>query len=68
MIIKKEEAPAIILEIKECATAEQRPVEHNHTNKLDSVTQPEGSISNNTDNGSKRRNILDFFKSLFKQD
>lgn len=68
MIIKKEKAPAIILEIKECSTAEQRPVEHNHTNKLDSVTQPEGSISNNTNNGSKRRSILDFLKSLFMRD
>ena len=66
MAIKKEEAPAYKTEIKECANEEQRLVEHKHTSKIDPVIHPNGNNLNGSNEGAKKRNILDFLKSLFK--
>ena len=67
MTIKKEEAPAYKNEMKECVNAEQQPVEYKHTSKIDPVIQPNGNNFNRSNEGTKKRNILDFLKSLFKR-
>ena len=67
LAIKKEEAPAIIPEIKECATTEPRPVENNHISKIDSATHSEENNPNKANGGTKRRGLLDIIKSLFKR-
>jgi len=67
IVIEKKEAPTYITETKECANAEQRLVEHKHTSKIDSVTHLNGNNLNGSNEGTKKRNILYFFKSLFKR-
>ena len=46
----------------------EQPVTHNNTIEIYSVTQSKENNLNKSNEGTKKRNILDFFKSLFKRD
>ncbi len=45
----------------------EQPVTHNNTIEIYSVTQSKENNLNKSNEGTKKRNILDFFKSLFKR-
>ena len=45
----------------------EQPVTHNNTIEIYSVIQSKENNLNKSNEGTKKRNILDFFKSLFKR-